>query len=322
MENIKKLSDFLNKNLTIFILFVTGLALAIPNIFIPIANVKIANLSIPSLLLAIIMFGTGITLIPKDIIIMLKKPKYITIGVIAKYTFMIFGAFLIAKFLKLNNNLAFGLILLGSMPPGTAASVITFLGGGDITFSVAIIIFSTFLAPIVTPFLTFVFGGQWIEFNFISMFINIIIIVLLPILLGMFVKHIFKDKANTFQKLIGLISIISLLLIVSVSTAPNRDTILSTNSIIVIIAVALNFVFAALGNGILAKLLKLDQKKAVSLIITSCEQNSALSVGIASTLTTLHSSVAIPSIIAVSLNLALTTILANIFQRKVRRNKM
>ena len=74
MKKIVAVSSFLSRNLTLVIIFTTLIALVIPEIFLPVAGIKIYNLSVPNLLLAVIMFGTGMSITFKDIIEIFKSP--------------------------------------------------------------------------------------------------------------------------------------------------------------------------------------------------------------------------------------------------------
>ena len=320
MKKIVAVSSFLSRNLTLVIIFTTLIALVIPEIFLPVAGIKIYNLSVPNLLLAVIMFGTGMSIKFKDIIEIFKRPRNVLLGVTGKFIFMALGGYLVAKVLGLDNQLAFGLVLLGTMPPGTAASVIVLIAGGEVAFAVAITVISTLIAPVLTPVLTFLLGGEWVQIDFISMFLNIVIVVLIPVILGMIVRSIFKDKCDTYKSVVGLISTRSLILIVAVSTAPNKSVILSISSIIVILAVTLCFFIAVIGAFLLAKVLKLNRKQTLALLVVSSEQNSGLSVGIAAAFSDIYPMAAIPSIIAVSLNVTLATALANILGNREKKH--
>lgn len=313
---IEKTANFLNKYLTLFVILITVIALILPSLFIPMAKIKIGTLSLTSVLLSVIMFSTGMSIKANDVLEILKKPKDVIIGVLGKFMLMSLGAFVIAKLLGLNDQLAFGLIILGCMPSGTVSSVITLLANGDLSLAVAIVMIGTLLAPLLTPALTYLLAGAWVNINFMSMFTNILIIVLIPIVLGMIVRGIFKEKCDAYKKVIALITIISVLIIVGTSTAPNKNSILSMNSVIVIIAVVLNFAVAAGGSGLLAKALKMNRKKTIALVITTSEQNSALAVGIAGTFSAVYPAAVIPSIIAVSINVILATIVGNLLRVK------
>ena len=72
-----------------------------------------------------------------------------------------------------------GLVLLGCVPGGTASNVMTFLAKGDVALSITITMCTTLLAPVLTPSLTLMLAGQWIDVNFWNMFISIVLVVLL-----------------------------------------------------------------------------------------------------------------------------------------------
>ena len=108
MKKIVAVSSFLSRNLTLVIIFTTLIALVIPEIFLPVAGIKIYNLSVPNLLLAVIMFGTGMSIKFKDIIEIFKRPRNVLLGVTGKFIFMALGGYLVAKVLGLDNQLALG----------------------------------------------------------------------------------------------------------------------------------------------------------------------------------------------------------------------
>ena len=56
--------------------------------------------------------------------------------------------------------LAIGLLMLGSVPGGTASNVVAYLAKGDVALSVAMTSVSTLLSPIVTPIIMLLLAGQ------------------------------------------------------------------------------------------------------------------------------------------------------------------
>lgn len=325
MKQIDRINGFVNKYLTLFVLAVVALALIAPNLLAPIGQTSLGklafgtrsfNFSLTSVMLMIIMFGAGTSISAKEILQVVKKPLHLSIAVVAKYLIMALTAFLVAKLLRLNDQLAFGLILLGTMPPGTAAAVLVALAGGEIPFGVAICVICTLLAPIASPALTMLLGGAWVSVDFLSMVISITIVVLIPMVLGIVVKSIFQEKIQNFKRILTSFCLLSVLIIIGTSTAPNRDVILSMDSVIVMVAITLNFALAAVCCWLLTRLLKMDRPRTNATILTSCEQNNALAVGIAAGFSTVSPAVAIPSIVAVALNFVLATILTNILSTK------
>lgn len=325
MHTLDKINGFVNRNFAVFIIGAVIIALMFPNVISPMAGMSFLTISVSdgsftltfiSLMLAVVMFGTGTSINTADIYLILKNPRDVIVGVLAKYLFMALSAYAIAKLLGLNNQLAFGLILLGCMPPGTAAAVLVGIAGGEITLAVSITVISTLAAPLLTPALCYLFGGEWVSINVLSMMANITLVVLLPVICGIIVKSVFKERLKYFKKILTFFTLAAVLLIVAVSTAPNRQVILSLDSVIVIVAIALNFILAVAAYWALAKALKMNRARSTALMITSSEQNSGLSVGIAATFSAIYPAAVIPSIIAVAVNLGLAAVLTNILSRR------
>ena len=89
----------------------------------------------------------------------------------------------------------------------------TFLARGDVALSVTITSCTTLLAPIVTPFLIYLFANQWISINPTAMFWSICQIVLLPIIAGVVVKSLLKDKVKAATTVLPLVSAVAIVLI-------------------------------------------------------------------------------------------------------------
>lgn len=110
------------------------------------------------------------------------------IGAVAQYTIMPVIAWLLCKVMNLPADLALGVILVGCCPGGTASNVITYIAGGDVALSVGMTIVSTLAAPLMTPFLVYVLAGAWVEVSFWAMVISVVKVILIPVLLGVFLR--------------------------------------------------------------------------------------------------------------------------------------
>src|SRR5699024_1704448 len=114
----------------LFILAGTALAFFFPAPFQPLSNYI-------TYFLMIIMFGMGLTLTLPDFREIARRPWPILLGVVAQFVVMPLCAVLVARMLGLNEALAVGLLMLGSVPGGTSSNVITYLAKGDVALSVA-----------------------------------------------------------------------------------------------------------------------------------------------------------------------------------------
>ena len=175
MNFVDKLGVFVKKYLSLLVLIGAAISYINPNIFIGIVPYF-------NYILGFIMFGMGMTLTKDDFILILKKPKDVILGLLIQMVTMSIGAFIVVKLLGLKGDVAVGLILLGACPGGTTSNVMSFIAKADVALSVTYTSIFTFLAPIVTPALIYLFAGTYVQVDGIGMFISISQVVLIPII--------------------------------------------------------------------------------------------------------------------------------------------
>src|SRR5699024_1948477 len=233
-----------------------------------------------TILLGIVMFGMGLTLEPVDFKLVLTKPLSIIGGVLAQFIIMPLAAFIIAYLLKLPPELAAGLVLLGSVPGGTASNVMVYLARGNLPLSITMTSFSTLLAPIVTPLLLLLLAGQWLPVDPVSMFMSIIQVIIIPILLGFIVRRIMPVIVNKGIKVVPLISVTAIIIIVSAVVSGNVEEIANAG-LIVFIAVVLHNGLGLLIGYFVAKFMGLSESERRAISIEVGMQNSGLGVALA-----------------------------------------
>lgn len=169
-----------------------------------------------TIVLGFIMLTMGLTLKGEDFRILAKRPFDIVLGTIAQFTIMPFVAYGLTKVFSLDPGVAIGLILVGCCPGGVSSNLMSYLCKGDVAFSVGMTTVSTLLAPFVTPALTLLLAGESIEVDAYSMFLNILLVTLLPISIG-FALNAFLGGKSVFDKISALmpsLSVIALAFIV------------------------------------------------------------------------------------------------------------
>ena len=186
------------------------------------------GINIINILLGIILFGMGTTLKINDFITVFRRPKEILVGVSAQYIIMPLIAFALATLFSLDAGLTVGLILVGTVPGGTASDVITFLAKGDLALSVSLTAVSTVISPIVTPIITLILIGNQIAFNPVDMFISIVEIVILPIGLGLFLNYKFPKFCEELKDYLPTLSSIVIAIIVAGVIGANKEAIISS----------------------------------------------------------------------------------------------
>lgn len=273
MKKIGKISSFLTKYIGVIIIIFSVLAFFWRDGFAWTTNYT-------SMFLGIAMFGMGLTIKMGDFQVVFSRPKEILIGCLAQYTVMPFLAWILAVVLKLPEDLALGVILVGCCPGGTASNVITYIAGGDVALSVGMTIVSTLVAPLATPSLVYVLAGAWVEVSFIAMVLSVVKVILVPVLLGILIRSILGKQIQKISELLPLISVVSIVMIISGIVAVNADKIISCGMLVLGVVILHNL--CGMGIGLAAaKLLKVPYDKVTAIAIEVGMQNSGLAISLA-----------------------------------------
>lgn len=273
MKKIGRISSFLTRYIGVIIIIFSIIAFCWRDGFAWTTNYT-------SMFLGIAMFGMGLTIKMGDFQVVFSRPKEILIGCLAQYTVMPFLAWILAVVLKLPEDLALGVIMVGCCPGGTASNVITYIAGGDVALSVGMTIVSTLVAPLATPSLAYVLAGAWVEVSFIAMVLSVVKVILVPVLLGILIRSILGKQIQKISELLPLISVVSIVMIISGIVAVNADKIISCGMLVLGVVILHNL--CGMGIGLAAaKLLKVPYDKVTAIAIEVGMQNSGLAVSLA-----------------------------------------
>lgn len=270
---MKKIASFLTRYISIVILICSAFAFWKPD------SIEWAT-DYTSVFLGIAMFGMGLTIRGTDFKIIFKKPKEIIVGCAAQYTVMPLAAWILCVVFRLPADLAIGVILVGCCPGGTASNVITYIAGGDVALSVGMTIVSTLLAPVMTPVLVYILGGAWVQVSLLAMVISVVKVVLIPVILGLVFHHLFETAISRIQNFLPLVSVAAIVMIISGIVAANRDKLITSGVFILGIVILHNLLGMGIGLGI-ARVFKIEEKKAAAIAIEVGMQNSGLAVSLA-----------------------------------------
>ncbi len=278
---MKGIFEFIEKYFFIVILLAVAISLVYSNSFKWVLS-EYNGINIINLLLSIVLFTMGTTLKVDDFINVFRNPKAVTVGISAQYIIMPLIAFALASSFSLDTALTVGLILVGTVPGGTASDVITFLAKGDVALSVSLTAVSTVISPILTPVITLLLIGNQIQFNPVDMFISILEIVIVPIILGLILNYKFPDFCEKLKDYLPTVSSIVICLIVAGVIGANKQAILTSSTVILIVIVLQYFLSMLIGFGI-GRLAGMNKKQIITVAIEIAFQNSGLSTSLAKT---------------------------------------
>ncbi|MCC2546473.1 bile acid:sodium symporter family protein [Hymenobacter sp. BT175] len=180
------------------------------------------------LALGIIMLGLGLSLTLDDFRRVAQYPKAMTVALVCQMLLLPVVCFFLVKLFGLAPALAVGMMLLAASPGGATANLYSHLSNGDVALNISLTavnsVLSLFTLPLIVNFSLQHFMGseQYIPMQF-SKVLEVFGIVLIPVLIGMFIRARFPRFAARMEKPVKLGSaLILIILIVSVVIRENK----------------------------------------------------------------------------------------------------
>lgn len=267
-------------------------------------------------ILQFIMFTMGLTMKPSDFSEVLKRPWQVFIVVFAQYLFMPLSAFVISWVFQLPPEIALGLILVGCVPGGTSSNVIAYLANGNLPLSISATSVSTLIAPLVTPVMLSLYGGAYLDVDFLTMFLSIVQVVLLPVILGLTLTYFLGDKTKKAEAVLPTFSSIAVLMALGATVSVNQENLLDTG-LIIFLAVWLHNLSGYGISYLICGLLKTDIRSTRTIAIEVGLQNT----GLAASLGLVHFSpaTALAAAAGTIVHTLFGTIFANLCRRKDKK---
>ena len=289
MSGILRFSQFVQKTFALWVVVFAFIALCFPTAFVWMK-------AYIQWVLGIIMLGMGMTMTVDDFKGVLQSPKAVFIGVVAQFLIMPSLAYMLCQVFQLPAEIAVGVLLVGCCPGGTASNVIAYMAKANTALSVACTSVSTFLAPILTPAIFYILASQWIPIDAGSMFIDILKVVIFPIILGVLLRSLFKQKTEQYIQVMPLISVIAIVVIVAAIIAASKASILQSGLLILGVVILHNGLGFLLGYWA-SRLFNLSYPDCKAVAIEVGMQNSGLGVTLAAIHFAVSPVTAVPSAI-------------------------
>ncbi|MCO5553438.1 hypothetical protein L7F22_006959 [Adiantum nelumboides] len=230
--------------------------------------------------LTITMLGMGMTLSFEDFGAAFSMPKELLAGVLLQYTVMPSAGAFFSHLFQLPPHYAAGLVLVACCPGGTASNVVTYLSRGNVALSVIMTSVSTFLAVVMTPFLTAKLAGQYVAVDATALFVSTLQVVLLPVLGGVAMAHYFPKFVSRISPIAPLVAIIAVAGLCASAIAQNSQAILSSGGQILLAVCCLHAAGFFFGY-LLSRFLGFQDSIARTISIEVGMQNSVLGVVLA-----------------------------------------
>lgn len=230
------------------------------------------------------MFGIALGINPKDFKLVVNRPKSATVGVISQFLLLPFFTFLLVWIINPAPALALGMILVASCPGGNISNFISSISGANVALSVSLTGLATLITPIFTP-LNFEFWAHALpdtslylksfQLEFLDILKTVVLLLVIPLLLGLWVRSRFKRISSIIEKPIRIISLIILIGFIAVALLNNIDTFVDYLYIVFVLVLLHNAVAFSVGYfaGKAARLPEADRR---TVSIETGIQNSGL----------------------------------------------
>ena len=317
---IQKLSRWLSGHASIVVIAAAILSFFLPQLFAWVRG------NTQTVILGIIMLTMGLTLTTQDFRILARRPFDIFIGACAQFFIMPCVAYLLVHVFRLEPALALGILLVGCCPGGVSSNIMSFLCHGDVAFSVGMTCASTLLAPVMTPLLMQLTAGAIIEIDAVGMFLNILIVTIIPVGIGCFLNYTYSHR-NSFpviQSMMPGLSVTCLAFIVGGVVSTVHDDLVARGLWLFLWTFLVVFCHNSLGyllGWTVGRLARFNTAKKRTLSIEVGMQNAGLATVLAGTFFAAQPLSVLPCAISCAWHSISGTILAGIYLRWNKRKK-
>ena len=232
-----------------------------------------------------VMLALGLTLTVADFRRAATVRRPLLVALICQSLILPVLCLLIAEALHLTPNLAVGLMLMAATPGGMLANLVSHLANGDLALNLTLTainaVLSIFAIPAILAFsLSWFLGeGRFIPLQF-DKFFMVFAMVLIPVAIGVAIRHRFPDFARRLQKVVRIAAAVLLVLAVVGGIAGGQSTLWENFG--VLSAAVVSFCAISLTVGYLvSRWMKLAPRQAIAVSLEIGLHNAVVAVGIA-----------------------------------------
>ncbi|MEI5681897.1 MULTISPECIES: bile acid:sodium symporter family protein [unclassified Mesorhizobium] len=237
------------------------------------------------LALGVIMLGLGLSLTVADFRNVLKHPKAVVVALLCQIVILPIACLGLIYAFGLSPALAVGMMLLAASPGGTSANLYSHLAGGDVALNITLTAINSALAlftlPLIVNFslIQFFGEGKVIPLQF-SKVMQVFVIVLGPVLIGMWLRSKFPGLAARLEKPVKILSAVFLFAVVLVALIQEWDTLVTWAPVVGLATLAFNLISLAVGY-FGPRLAGIDRRQATAIGMEIGIHNGTLAIAIA-----------------------------------------
>ena len=182
--------------------------------------------------LAFIMLGLGMSLTLQDFVRVIKIPKDFLVGFTCQLILLPIVAFALIKLLNIPPELAIGVMLIAAAPGGVTSNILTKFANGDVALSITLTAIISLVSIISVPFIVFTSMDIFEisiqkEISMVGISLKMFVVVTVPVIIGMLIRHFAKEFIDDQAQLIQRISVALFALVFIAIYIEEWDSIIS-----------------------------------------------------------------------------------------------
>ena len=247
-------------------------------------NFDTEGLWIINVAIAIIMFGVALGITMDDFKRLFNNPKIVFVGVLSQFILLPALTFLGILIIKPHPSLALGMMMIAACPGGNVSNFFSKMAGGNAALSVSLTAFATLICIFMTPFNLQFWGSLYeptnailetVELNWVELLKLVSLILGIPLICGMIVKHRHSEMASKIEKVLKPISMAVFVALIIAAFSQNLDVFVNHSHLVFLLVVLHNFLAFILGF-YTAKTFGLSEKDTKTIAMETGIQNGGL----------------------------------------------
>ena len=241
------------------------------------------------IVLAFIMFALGRGRTAKDFARVARQPKDFLVGAVSQVVLLPLVGFILVTIWPVSPEIALGVMIIAAAPGGVTSNLLTAFGRGDVALSISLTAMISLLSVLTIPLIVVYSYGQFfgeevkVEVSVERVAISVFLIVTVPVLIGLAVRHYAKGFAERIEPVSRKISALLFILVLLGAIFQERNNIVEYYAEAGLITLVLNVVMLALG-WLLGSLFGSGLPQRIAISIECGLQNGTLAIAVATLL--------------------------------------
>ncbi|MFP6710177.1 MAG: bile acid:sodium symporter family protein [Rhodospirillales bacterium] len=241
------------------------------------------------LALAFIMFTLGIGLTVADFARVARQPKDFLVGMVSQIFLLPLVGFGLLNIWTVSPEIALGVMIIAAAPGGVTSNILTSFAKGDVALSISltaiISLISVLTIPLIVVFSYSYFIGEAAkgDVSITKTALSVFLIVTVPVLLGLLVRHFAAGFAERFEGVGRNASTLLFVLVLLGAIFKERANIVDFYAQAGLITLALNVIMLVLA-WFLAAWFGSGQPQKIAISIECGLQNGTLAIAVATLL--------------------------------------